>query len=69
MDGKVSVLQIDGMTCQNCVQKIETSLKKLASVQFVKVGLEEMLSVAYCKTLIIIIIIFVFQISGCQTAP
>lgn len=51
MDGKVSVLQIEGMTCQNCVQKIEVNLKKLASVEFVKVCLNKfMLSSACCRT-------------------
>jgi copper chaperone CopZ len=37
-DSLVTVLPVDGMTCQNCVQKIEAAIGKLQSVTFVKVS-------------------------------
>lgn len=37
-ESRVTVFPVDGMTCQNCVQKIETSVSKLESVTFVKVS-------------------------------
>lgn len=37
MEGHVAVLHVNGMTCQNCVQKIESAVGKLPSVAYVKV--------------------------------
>jgi len=36
-DKLVTVVPVIGMTCQNCVNKIESTLAKLSSVVFVKV--------------------------------
>lgn len=36
MDEKLTVLDIEGMTCQNCVQKVELGLKKQPSLTLVK---------------------------------
>jgi len=37
-DKLVTVIPVIGMTCQNCVNKIESSVAKFSSVILVKVG-------------------------------
>jgi len=57
-DKLVTVVPVIGMTCQNCVNKIESTLAKLSSVVFVKV----IMCVISCLILLSYIMLNKFQL-------
>jgi len=48
-DKLVTVIPVVGITCQNCVTKIESTLAKLSSVVLVKVVLHDILFIFFFR--------------------